>query len=172
MTALYECIAGNHDLKLVFLAAVVCNLAAATSLTLLDHARLRAGRERRLWLSTAALAGGTGIWATHFIAMLAFSPDIASAYDLGLTGLSLLIGIGMAAAGFWTALRPGLPAAAWLGGAQIGLGVGAMHFTGMAAFEVAGRITWNLGLVLAALAAGTGLGSLALATTCGTARSG
>ncbi|MCF4128922.1 EAL domain-containing protein [Methylobacterium sp. SyP6R] len=134
-------------------------------MTLLDHARLRAGRERRLWLSTAALAGGTGIWATHFIAMLAFSPDIASAYDLGLTGLSLLIGIGMAAAGFWTALRPGLPAAAWLGGAQIGLGVGAMHFTGMAAFEVAGRITWNLGLVLAALAAGTGLGSLALATT-------
>ncbi len=109
VTALYECIAGNHDLKLVFLAAVVCNLAAATSLTLLDHARLSARRERRLWLATAALAGGTGIWATHFIAMLAFSPGLASAYDIGLTGLSLLIGIGMAAAGFWIALRPGLP---------------------------------------------------------------
>ncbi|WP_245298610.1 bifunctional diguanylate cyclase/phosphodiesterase [Methylobacterium platani] len=150
---------------MVFLAAVVCNLAAATSLTLLDHARVNTGKARRLWLLTAALAGGTGIWATHFIAMLAFSPGFASAYDLGLTGLSLMIGVGMTAAGFWIALRPGLPAAAWIGGAQIGLGVGAMHFTGMAAYEVAGRIAWDSGLVLAALAAGAGLGSLALATT-------
>ncbi|WP_245524192.1 bifunctional diguanylate cyclase/phosphodiesterase [Methylobacterium nonmethylotrophicum] len=165
MRALYDCIAGSHDLKLVLLAAVVCNLAAATSLTLLDHARISAGKARRLWLSSAALAGGTGIWATHFIAMLAFAPGLASAYDLGLTGLSLLIGVVMTAAGFWIALRPGFPGAAWLGGAQIGLGVGAMHFTGMAAFEVAGRVAWDPGLVAAALAAGTVLGSLALATT-------
>ncbi|WP_288588775.1 EAL domain-containing protein [uncultured Methylobacterium sp.] len=165
MTALYDCIAHNHDLKLVLLAAVVCNLAAATSLTLLDYARGHAGRARRLWLLTGALAGGTGIWATHFIAMLAFSPGLASAYDLGLTGLSLMIAVGMTAAGFWIALRPGLPAAAWLGGAQIGVGVGAMHFTGMAAFEVAGRIAWDPVLVVTALVAGAGLGSLALATT-------
>ena len=165
MTALYDCIAHNHDLKLVLLAAVVCNLAAATSLTLLDYARGHAGRARRLWLLTGALAGGTGIWATHFIAMLAFSPGLASAYDLGLTGLSLMIAVGMTAAGFWIALRPGLPAAPWLGGAQIGVGVGAMHFTGMAAFEVAGRIAWDPVLVVTALVAGAGLGSLALATT-------
>jgi diguanylate cyclase (GGDEF)-like protein/PAS domain S-box-containing protein len=165
VTALYDCIAHNHDLKLVLLAAVVCNLAAATSLTLLDYARGHAGRARRLWLLTGALAGGTGIWATHFIAMLAFSPGLASAYDLGLTGLSLMIAVCMTAAGFWIALRPGLPAAPWLGGAQIGVGVGAMHFTGMAAFEVAGRIAWDPVLVGAALVAGAGLGSLALATT-------
>ncbi|MFH6784462.1 MULTISPECIES: bifunctional diguanylate cyclase/phosphodiesterase [Methylobacterium] len=165
MTALYNCIVGNHDLKLVLLAAVVCNLAAATSLTLLDHARVSDGRLRRLWLLIAAMAGGTGIWATHFIAMLAFSAGIPTAYDLGLTGLSLVIGVVMTAAGFWIALRPGLPGAAWLGGAQIGLGVGAMHFTGMAAFEVAGRVIWDAGLVTAALAAGAGLGSLALAAT-------
>ncbi|SEO39250.1 PAS domain S-box-containing protein/diguanylate cyclase (GGDEF) domain-containing protein [Methylobacterium sp. ap11] len=165
MTALYDCIAHNHDLKLVLLAAVVCNLAAATSLTLLDYARGHAGRARRLWLLTGALAGGTGIWATHFIAMLAFSPGLASAYDLGLTGLSLMIAVFMTAAGFWIALRPGLPAAPWLGGAQIGVGVGAMHFTGMAAFEVAGRVAWDPVLVVTALVAGAGLGSLALATT-------
>ncbi len=165
MIALYDCIAHHHDLKLVLLAAVVCNLAAATSLTLLDYARGHAGKARRLWLLTGALAGGTGIWATHFIAMLAFSPGIASAYDLGLTGLSLMIAVGMTGAGFWIALRPGLPAAAWLGGAQIGIGVGAMHFTGMAAFEVAGRIAWDPVLVVTALVAGAGLGGLALATT-------
>nr|WP_236012685.1 EAL domain-containing protein [Methylobacterium ajmalii] len=134
-------------------------------MTLLDYARGHAGRARRLWLLTGALAGGTGIWATHFIAMLAFSPGLASAYDLGLTGLSLMIAVCMTAAGFWIALRPGLPAAPWLGGAQIGVGVGAMHFTGMAAFEVAGRIAWDPVLVGAALVAGAGLGSLALATT-------
>ncbi|WP_329618812.1 EAL domain-containing protein [Methylobacterium ajmalii] len=132
---------------------------------MLDYARGHAGRARRLWLLTGALAGGTGIWATHFIAMLAFSPGLASAYDLGLTGLSLMIAVCMTAAGFWIALRPGLPAAPWLGGAQIGVGVGAMHFTGMAAFEVAGRIAWDPVLVGAALVAGAGLGSLALATT-------
>ncbi len=46
-----------------------------------------------------------------------------------------------------------------------------MHFTGMAAYEVAGRIAWDSGLVLAALAAGAGLGAWRSPPPCGTARS-
>ncbi|GJD50426.1 putative signaling protein [Methylobacterium crusticola] len=162
--SIYNCIVDSHDLRLVLLAALICTLAAATSLALLDYARRYPGRPRRLWLAVAAVAGGSGIWATHFIAMLAFSPGLPTAYDLGLTGLSLAIAVAMTGAGFWIALRPALPGAAWAGGAQVGLGVAAMHFTGMAAFEVAGRITWDLAYVAGGLAAGTALGSLALRT--------
>ncbi|WP_371350911.1 MHYT domain-containing protein, partial [Salmonella sp. M265] len=34
---------------------------------------------------------GSGIWATHFVAMLAFHAPIALRYDLPITGLSLLL---------------------------------------------------------------------------------
>ena len=31
----------------------------------------------------------------------------------------------------------------WVGGAMVGGGIAAMHYTGMAAFEVAGIILWD-----------------------------
>ena len=35
---------------------------------------------------------GFGVWATHFVAMLAFSPGMPTAYDVPLTALSLIPG--------------------------------------------------------------------------------
>ena len=52
--------------------------------------RTASRRMRAIWLSVATLAGGSGIWATHFIAMLAFEPGLPSAYHIGLTSLSLV----------------------------------------------------------------------------------
>ena len=49
-------------------------------------------------------ATGRGVWATHFVAMLAFRPDLPAAYEPLLTGLSLFIA--MAVTGFGFAIGP------------------------------------------------------------------
>ena len=35
-----------------------------------------------MWLAVSAISTGFGIWATHFIAMLAFTPGIPSGYNI------------------------------------------------------------------------------------------
>src|SRR5687768_12298560 len=93
MLKVYNCIVEDHDLRLVVLAAIVCTLASFTAITLLHHVRKSAGSMRGVWLAVAATATGFGIWATHFIAMLAFSPGIPSGYNIALTALSLVAAI-------------------------------------------------------------------------------
>src|SRR5262249_62073955 len=85
-----NCLANERDLRLVFLGAIICTLPSFTAITLLHHLGRSTGHMRHAWLGVAAVATGFGIWATHFIAMLAFSPGIPSAYNISLTILSLL----------------------------------------------------------------------------------
>jgi diguanylate cyclase (GGDEF)-like protein/PAS domain S-box-containing protein len=162
MLTVYNCIVNEHDLRLVVLAAVICTLASFTAITLLHHVRKSAGYVRVLWLVVSATATGFGIWATHFIAMLAFSPDIPNGYNISLTALSLVAAIILTGIGLAVALSRSLPGSAWLGGALVGGGIAVMHYTGMAAFEIAGWIIWNPILVAASIALGAALGALAL----------
>jgi diguanylate cyclase len=93
MLTVYNCIANEHDLRLVALAAAICALASWTAISLLHHVRRSHGRTRLAWLGVAAASTGFGIWATHFIAMLAFTPGLPSAYNIALTVLSLIVAI-------------------------------------------------------------------------------
>ena len=117
---------------------------------------------RQIWLGVAATASGFGIWATHFIAMLAFAPGIPSGYNVALTLLSLVAAIVLTGIGLGVALSRTLPGASWLGGAIVGGGIAAMHYTGMAAFEIQGRIVWDPVLVVVSIAAGALIGAAAL----------
>lgn len=162
MLKVYGCFVNDHDLRLVVLAAIVCAVTTFAAVSLLHHARKSGGRMRRVWLGVAGVASGFGIWATHFIAMLAFAPGLPSGYDIGLTLLSLVGAILLTGAGLRIALVAGLPGAVWLGGAVVGGGIATMHYTGMAAFEVAGRVVWDPALVATSIAIGAAFGGLAL----------
>ena len=140
----------------------VCALASYTAISLLHHVLLCTGRARLTWLAVSATATGFGIWATHFIAMLAFAPGIPSAYNIALTFLSLVAAIVLTGAGLAVAIAPNVRAGAWLGGAIVGGGIAAMHYTGMAAFEIQGRIVWDPVLVAASIALGALFGAAAL----------
>ena len=139
MLRVYTCIVQEHDLRLVVLAAVVCALASFTAINLIHHVRRSAGQMRQIWLGVAATATGFGIWATHFIAMLAFSPAIPSGYNVALTLLSLVAAIMLTGIGLGWRCRGRCTAQSWLGGAIVGGGIATMHYTGMAAFEIQGR---------------------------------
>src|SRR5262245_28003663 len=104
MLTVYGCIINEHDLRLVGLAANICMLASFAAITLLHHVRKSIGQMRYVWLAVSAIATGFGIWATHFIAMLAFSPGLPSGYNIALTLLSLIAAIVMTGAGLAVAL--------------------------------------------------------------------
>ena len=90
MFRVLTCLGGQHDLRLVVLAGVVCVITSLVAINLLHRARQTKSYSRWIWIVTAGVAGGCGIWATHFIAMLAYEPGFPVAYDVFLTGLSLL----------------------------------------------------------------------------------
>jgi diguanylate cyclase (GGDEF)-like protein/PAS domain S-box-containing protein len=167
MLKVVGCFVNSHDLWLVALAAAICTLAAITAIELLHHARKATQQLRAVWLCIAAVACGSGIWATHFVAMLAFEPSLPSGYDVSLTTLSLVYAIVLTGIGLTVALVSIIPFAPALGGTILGGGIAAMHYTGMMAFEIAGHIRWDPMLVAASLILGAVLGSAALPVALG-----
>jgi diguanylate cyclase len=162
MLKVYNCIATAHDLRLVGLAAFVCVLASFTAVNLLRHARKSKGQMRSLWITVSAISTGFGIWATHFVAMLAFTPGIPSGYNITLTLLSLVFAIALTGAGLTVSLIPNWRHGPWIGGAIVAGGIAAMHYTGMAAFEVAGIVLWDPALVITSIVLGGAIGAIAL----------
>src|SRR4030081_3373366 len=162
MLTVYDCIVTAHDLRLVGFAAVICALASFTAISLLHHVHGSTGQMRLVWLAVSATSTGSGIWATHFIAMLAFSPGLPTAYNIVLTIFSLIAAIFLTGTGLAVAVMGNWRAGAWLGGAMVGGGIAAMHYTGMAAFEIQGRIVWDSALVSTSIALGGLIGAIAL----------
>lgn len=101
------------------------------------------------WLIIAAMAIGSGIWTMHFIAMLGFSVDGSPVrYDVPLTLISLVVAIVVVGAGVFTVGYGESPGRSiLLGGVGTGLGVATMHYTGMAAVQVEGAVSYDLRLV-------------------------
>jgi two-component sensor histidine kinase len=85
-----------------------------------------------------------------------------------LTLLSLLAAIAVTGLAYFTAIDGGLPMRA-LGGGLVGGGIATMHYTGMAAFRIAGFLVWDEALVAASIALGCGLGAAALVVGAGNA---
>jgi len=164
MFRIYACLTQEHDPYLVILAGVVATVAAVTAFSLFAHAQASAGRGKVAWAVATALVTGVGIWATHFIAMLAFDPGVPVAFDVGLTALSVVIAVGVSGFGFALALQPkrdGSPLAL-IGGGVIGVAIFSMHYTGMAAVRVPAELVYDKVLVAASLVIGVGMCVLAL----------
>ena len=152
----------QHSIPLVLTALFVCVTMAAILVYLMRRGRTARRGRRPFWMALIALVSGVGVWTTHFVAMLGFRPDTTLGYDVFITLASL--GIGVVGVGVPLALtlvfarrwqRGGL-------GALAGAGVGAMHFTGMAALQ--GCLTsYSAPLTALAFAAGmTFLGAAAV----------
>ena len=162
MYRVLTCLGTEHDWRLVALAAAVCFLASLAAVSLFRRARATQGRAHLIWIGTAGTATGGGIWATHFIAMLAYEPGVATAYGIGLTALSLLAAIVVTSAGLYVAVNGPNPWSAAVGGGILGAGVASMHYLGMSALQLPGQVTWALDLVAISIALGVLFGTAAL----------
>ncbi|MBW8881344.1 MAG: PAS domain S-box protein, partial [Asticcacaulis sp.] len=166
------CLRDQHDLGLVVLAAIICLTSSFAAIQLMQAAlRAETGRKLR-WLCLAGATTGFGVWATHFIAMLAYNPGIRFGFDITLTLASLLVAVIVTGAGMALAVYRPFRHADWAGGALVGSGIGAMHFIGMAAVEVPARIQLAPDLVIASLTLGALLAAGATALSVRASRVG
>ena len=149
MQRVYDSLTAQHDLRLVCLAGLICIATCLISMNLFVRAN-DAARDRPLpWLFVVATIFGAGVWATNFIAELAFEPGFPINYDAGLTAISFLAAIGTVWLGMSVVHRYADPEE---GGAMIGAGIAAMHYIGMAALRAPAQLHWDAGYVLASLA--------------------
>ena len=147
------CITQQHDLRLVALAGALCFFACATTISMIGRARVSFGRTQLIWLAAAGVVAGCGIWATHFIAMLAFQTSLPVEYDADITAISALIAIVLSGVGYWIAIRWRGPV---VGGVVAGVAISAMHYVGMAAVRMPADTIWNYQYVVASVAMGVG----------------
>jgi NO-binding membrane sensor protein with MHYT domain len=154
MLRVFTCLTAEHDWRLIILAVAICFLGSVVVISLFSRARATRGRTRLIWLGLDAAAAGCGIWATHFIAMLAYEPGFKAGYDAAITGYSLLVAVVISGTGLAIALQNSFRWSPALGGAILGTGIAAMHFTGMSALEVPARLNWSPGLVISAITFG------------------
>ena len=157
------CLTTEHDLRVVFLAALVCIATVLTALKTYGYALDNASSRRNAWLAVSGLCAASGIWATHFVAMLAYKPHLATSYDLPLTVTSLVVAAIASVAAFFIG-STGHRNHVALGGAMFGVGVAAMHFTGMQALQIGGDVGWHTNSLVAAIILGVTLSTLALLT--------
>jgi hypothetical protein len=163
---------GSYNFWLVALSIFIAILASFMGLQVASQATLTESESRRrTMLLIGSIALGGGIWTMHFIGMLAFDLCTTVTYSWGLTLLSLLPGI----AASWVALnyishhQEGfLPLL--LGGVLVGAGIGTMHYTGMAAMEMAPLLRYDLSIFILSIVVAITLAMLSLWVRFGLAR--
>jgi len=156
-------LATGYDATAVTLSVLIATAASYVGLDLVQRMR---SAERALalwWCLGGAVALGTGIWAMHFIGMLAFQLPVAVGYAPLPTALSWLAAVAMSVLALGVASRPRLGwAGLALGAVATGTGFGVMHYIGMSALRFEPGIQWQPGWVAASVVVAVGASALAL----------
>ena len=133
----------SYSIQLVILSYIVAVLASHVTLSLAQRLRpmdsTRAGHRPLYWpwILGGAFSMGTGIWSMHFIGMLAFHLPIQVAYDLPLTTTSWVIAVVVSGFALHRFHRNDTSVSGIIvPGVFIGVGISAMHYTGMAAMQM------------------------------------
>jgi NO-binding membrane sensor protein with MHYT domain len=167
---------GHYDPSLVALSILVAIIASYTALDLAGcvSASTSSPRKSWTWLIAGAVSMGIGIWSMHFIGMLAFHLPAPVAYDIPISLLSMVIAIIVSAVALLILRRPALKTNDLIIGAILmGIGISAMHYTGMFAMQMSPAIRYDP-LIFAAsvlIAMGASLAALWIAFQLRTRRS-
>jgi diguanylate cyclase (GGDEF)-like protein len=143
---------GVYDPELVVLSIVVAIIASYTALDLAGRVSESRGTNSWIWLLGGAFSMGTGIWAMHFIGMLAFHLPVPLAYDVPINFLSWLIAILVSGVALFVVRRPTMSGGYLsIGAALMGVGICVMHYTGMAAMRMSPPIVYDPALFIASI---------------------
>lgn len=155
---------GMHDPWLVLLSLLVSVFSSTTALRIVQIASRSESRlYRRIAINTGSIALGGGIWAMHFIGMLAFQLPTQVGYAVGLTLFSLVPAWGAS----WLALNllARRTVERWqllVSGVLVGLGIGAMHYCGMMAMRTPLIMRYDLPTFILSIVVAIVLATIAL----------
>jgi len=135
----------TYDTGLVLLSLLIAIFSSGAALFSVDISRQHlATWQKQLALLSGSVSLGIGIWSMHFIGMLAFDLCTPVEYVASITFFSLLPSL----LASWVALnlliREQLSVLQLLiGGVLVGAGIGAMHYSGMAAMQMAVQLRYD-----------------------------
>ena len=137
------------DSVLICVSLIVVFIASFTALDTAGRVAVSRGWSARFWLLVGGIAMGIGVWAMHFIGMLAMMMPMMMRYDTRLTILSLLVAILASVLAFGQTVGGlHLTRQRLLSGTLIlGAGVVVMHYLGMYALLIEPQPEWNALLV-------------------------
>lgn len=157
----------NWSVFYIILSYVIAALASYVSLEVAARAGKRPAEGRgRPWLMAQAFFLGYGIWAMHFVGMLAYQVSATVSYNLPLTVLSGVLAIALMYPALLI-LHSGplrLPRLL-LAGLVAGSGIVLMHYLGMFAFQIAGTVVavqWAPLILSIAIAVGASMAAFYL----------
>ena len=139
---------GSYDPFLVAVSYLAAVIAAYAAFNLADRiSNSEYSVSKRLWISAGSIAMGSGVWAMHFIGMLAFQMPMPVSYDLMRTLISMIPAILASTVAIQVISRPGITMPSLLiGGTFMGAGIGVMHYTGMTAMRMNAITLYHPGL--------------------------
>ena len=142
----------SYNPWLVVLSIAVAVAASYVALDFTGRVRRDEGQDRRWWLIGGASAMGTGIWTMHFIGMLAFQLPVSIRYDVGIVALSLAAAVLASGVALSTLGHREMALIKLLRGSVfMGLGIVAMHYTGMAAIRSTANTSYTPWIVTASV---------------------
>lgn len=161
MTAL--ALPAHYDSRLVCLSVAIAIAASYVALNVASRVAARRGKEQLMWLGGGAFAMGTGIWAMHYIGMLAFAVPVPVQYDLPTVGISLLAAMLSSAVALFVVSRDrmGIIQLAY-GSLVMGGGICAMHYIGMMAMRLSAHCVYSPWIVAASLGIAVAVSGIAL----------
>jgi NO-binding membrane sensor protein with MHYT domain len=103
-------------------------------------------------VTSGVALGGIGVWAMHFVGMVALHLDVASSYGLVETYVSLIAAtVSTSAALVYVSKAPQEKSRLLIGGLLLGLAVAVMHFMGMYGMKIGGYINWDGAIIAASI---------------------
>lgn len=157
-------IEGAYHFPLVALSLLVAVFASFMAFNVAGQAAVTQDKIRRnTLLITGSIALGGGIWSMHFLGMTAFDLCLPVNYDPLITALSAIPGVAAA----WVALNLLIKTRisvteVVLGGVLMGAGIGTMHYSGMAAMEMAPLLRYDLSVFALSIVVAVCLAMLSL----------
>lgn len=141
---------GTHSPGLIGLSVFIAILAATVALSTAERVSSAGSTGgRAAWLVAGGGCMGGGIWGMHFVGMLAFSLPCGITYDPLVTLGSMIPGMIASGTALWVISRGNSArAGSLIGGACLmGAGIGAMHYSGMAAMRLPATLHYDAVMV-------------------------
>ncbi|MFT7300587.1 MAG: PAS domain S-box-containing protein, partial [Porticoccus sp.] len=151
----------NYTLVIIsILIAIFASLSALKSSLQISHSE--GALNKATWSIVSSLTLGIGIWAMHFIGMLALNLPSIITYDPVLTMLSVIPSIAAAGITFGFVWHTKTHLSVAVRSLILGAGIGIMHYTGMMAMRLEGFMLYNPVLFILSLCAAIFLAYCAL----------
>ncbi len=155
----------HYDLWLVALSYLVATIASTTVFLVASCLnRQAAGNVRRLCFALGTVTMGLGVWTMHFVAMLALRLPVPISYDWHVTVVSILPAIVAGAIVLQVVQEERIGAFRLLASSiVVGVGIGAMHYIGMAGMRLNALMAYDFPMVIVSVAIAVALAAASLA---------